>query len=588
MFPPLPVFHPVVFRLGPSKPTGLVLVVLALWGTAVPAWSTPSPIATGWSAPEPRPLAFKTHTPAPTTDSLVLGPVTVHHPDGQTLENRGVAVAGGKIVAEGPWADVCNRYPAWTKRPSPAPHLYPGWIDAHTHFLAWGLGANTVDLMGTPSWEACLHRLDAFVAQHPEYPVVFGRGWDQNDWPSTALPLRETWESRYPSKTLVLTRVDGHAALAAGPEVAKHFVSKDRSPIAVPGGTIDPKTGLFLDRATELLPSYAPSRSDKIRALLHAEKQAFGHGITSVHEAGLPTEDLLLIDSLHRAGALRMPVYGMVSDRPADRAYWRRKPALKTDRLSVRSFKFYADGALGSRGALLRAPYADAPHSHGLQLYPRRHFEKGAREMLRKGWQMNTHAIGDSANGLLLSIYAEALAKSPKTHDHRWRIEHAQLLSDADIAQLSRLRLLPSVQPCHATSDLPWAAERLGEDRLQALGYRYAALAKSSPHLPMGTDVPVEPIDPRRTWEAGRNAGLQNAQILAGMTIDAAFAAFEEKERGAVAPGYWASFTFFEVPLEALSNEQLLHTPVASTWVHGEQVYLRPSENSLLPTAPLH
>jgi predicted amidohydrolase YtcJ len=141
------------------------------------------------------------------------------------------------------------------------------------------------------------------------------------------------------------------------------------------------------------------------------------------------------------------------------------------------------------------------------------HFEKGAREMLRKGWQMNTHAIGDSANGMLLQLYARLMASDASRSDHRWRIEHAQLLSDADIQKLSELRLLPSVQPCHATSDLPWAAERLGEDRLQALGYRYAALAKSSPHLPVGTDVPVEPIDPRRTWEAGRNAGLQNAQI---------------------------------------------------------------------------
>lgn len=579
MFRPVSVFRRDVFRPAARlRIPGFALAALALLGTVVPAWGTQ----------EAHRLPSETATPTQSTDSLVLGPVTVHHPDGQVLENWGVAVANGKIVAEGPWADVCNRFPAWAKRTPPAPHLYPGWIDAHTHFLAWGLGANTVDLMGTTSWEACLQRLDFFVAQHPEYPVVFGRGWDQNDWPLADLPLRESWESRYPGKTVILTRVDGHAALAVGPEVAKHFVSKAPGLVAVPGGTIDPKTGLFLDRATELLPSYTPSRSDKIRALLHAEAQAFGHGITSVHEAGLPTEDLLLIDSLHRVGALRMPVYGMVSDRPADRAYWRRKPALKTDRLCVRSFKFYADGALGSRGALLRAPYADAPHSHGLQLYPRHHFEKGAREMLRKGWQMNTHAIGDSANGLLLSIYAEALAKSPKTQDHRWRIEHAQLLSDADIQKLSELRLLPSVQPCHATSDLPWAAERLGEDRLQALGYRYAALAKSSPHLPLGTDVPVEPIDPRRTWEAGRNAGLQNAQILAGMTLDAAFAAFEEKERGAVAPGYWASFTFFDVPLEALPSEQLLGTPVSSTWVHGEQVYLRRSENSLLPIAPLH
>lgn len=525
---------------------------------------------------------------SPASDTLILGPVTVHHANGSVLENRGIAVANGKTVDVGPWSEVCERRPSWPRKNPPAPHLYPGWIDAHTHFLAWGLGANTVDLVGTESWEDCLKRLDDFVAQHPEARTVFGRGWDQNDWPSAELPLRETWESRYPGKTVVLTRVDGHAALAVGPQVAKHWGSKDHEPAAVPGGTIDPKTGLFLDRATELLPTYTPSRSDKIRALLHAEKQAFAQGITAVHEAGLPTEDLMLIDSLQRVGALRMPVYGMVSDRPADRRYWRHKPAYLTERLSIRSFKFYADGALGSRGALLREPYSDAPHTHGLQLYPRRHFQKGAREMLRKGWQMNTHAIGDSANGLLLSIYADALAQSPENQDHRWRIEHAQLLSDDDIAQLSRLHLLPSVQPCHATSDLPWAGERLGEDRLRALGYRYAALAAASPHLPLGTDVPVEPINPLRTWEAGRNAGMHDTQILKGMTEDAAYSAFQEHERGSVAPGCWASFTFFDVPLENCTTKQLLQTPVSSTWVHGEQVYLRPSLNTALPPAELH
>ena len=511
----------------------------------------------------------------------------VHHADGSVRENQGISVLHGRIVGVGPWDAVLQAHPNWKRRAAPAPHVYPGWIDAHTHFLAWGLGFQTVDLTGTASWEECLQRLDAFVAEHPEQSVVFGRGWDQNDWTSSALPPRTSWDHRYPHQTVVLTRVDGHAALAAGPLIDPLYRKNATQPYAVAGGTVDPTTGLFLDRATELLPVPNPSKKDKIAALFRAEKEAFALGITSVHEAGLPTQDLLLIDSLQQAGSLRMPVYGMVSDRPEDRRYWRHRAALKTDFLSVRSFKFYADGALGSRGALLRAPYTDAPHTHGLQLYPLRHFERGAREMLRKGWQMNTHAIGDSANGMLLRLYGRVL-KEETQHNHRWRIEHAQLLSDWDVATVGSLRVLPSVQPCHATSDLPWADERLGADRLAALGYRYAALAAASPVLPMGTDVPVEPLDPRRTWEAGRNAGLTDAQILKGITHDAAYAAFEEKERGSIAPGFWASFTFFDQPVEACSTEQLLQIPVQSTWVHGVQVYLRHDENRPLPPASFH
>lgn len=540
----------------------LVLCIAPLAAAAKKPWVAPSSSTAPAAAPSPQP------------DSLLLGPVVIHHSDGRTELHRGIAVRNGRIQTVGSWEDLKRRHARWPQIPAPAPHVYPGWIDAHTHFLAWGLGATTVDLTGTQNWDECLQRLDDFVAKHPQQTVVFGRGWDQNDWPTSALPPRTSWENRYPNRTVVLTRVDGHAALAVGPLIDPLYRKNATQPYAVSGGTVDPTTGLFLDRATELLPVFQPSRSDKIAALKRAEQDAYALGITSVHEAGLPTEDLLLLDSLHRAGSLQMPIYGMVSDRPADRRYWRHRAALKTDLLSVRSFKFYADGALGSRGALLRTPYADAPHTHGLQLYPLRHFERGAREMLRKGWQMNTHAIGDSANGMLLSLYGRVLEDA--THsNHRWRIEHAQLLSDPDVTALGRLRVLPSVQPCHATSDLPWAGERLGPDRLAALGYRYAALAAASPVLPLGTDVPVEPLDPRRTWEAGRNAGLTDAQILKGMTHDAAYAGFEENERGSIAPGYWASFTFFHQPVEAQSTEQLLQIPVQSTWVHGVQVYLR-------------
>ena len=558
-----------------------------LTGTALVLCSTSTESAGEmlWAVPISSITSVLATTPQP--DSLLLGPVVIHHSDGRTQEQQGIVVAHGRIKTTGSWEDLQRRYARWPQIPAPAQHVYPGWIDAHTHFLAWGLGATTVDLTGTQNWDECLQRLDAFTAKHPQQTLVFGRGWDQNDWPNSALPPRASWENRYPNRTVVLTRVDGHAALAVGPLIDPLYRKNANGPYAVTGGTVDPTTGLFLDRATEVLPVFQPSRSDKIAALKRAEQDAYALGITSVHEAGLPTEDLLLLDSLHRTGSLQMPIYGMVSDRPADRRYWRHRTALKTDRLSVRSFKFYADGALGSRGALLRTPYADAPHTHGLQLYPLRHFERGAREMLRKGWQMNTHAIGDSANGMLLSLYGRVLEDATQSN-HRWRIEHAQLLSDPDVAALGRLRVLPSVQPCHATSDLPWAGERLGPDRLAALGYRYAALAAASPVLPMGTDVPVEPLDPRRTWEAGRNAGLTDAQILKGMTHDAAYAGFEENERGSIAPGFWASFTFFQQPVEEQSTEKLLQIPVQSTWVHGVQVYLRHVENRALPPASVH
>ena len=500
-------------------------------------------------------------------DHILYG-FTLHTTEG-IFPHQAIAIDNGRIVSSGPSSVIRSSYTAPSSTALKNKHLYPGWIDAHTHFLAYGLGANEVDLTGTKSWNECIELVLSFAKEHPGNTLVIGRGWDQNDWEDSSFPSREILDKNLPGRPIVLTRIDGHAAVVSLAALNQSSIGPNTSLL---GGEIHFDSGLLVDQAMELLILPVPSRQEKITALLEAQQACFSLGLTDVHEAGLSTPDIFLIDSLHREGILKMPVYAMVSDRPSDRAYWADKSPLKTDLLSVRSFKFYSDGALGSRGALLRAPYHDRQDHYGLQLFPTDYFLLAAQELASKGWQMNTHAIGDSANRLLIGLFETVLPSYP---DHRWRIEHAQIVSREDMLRMAHAGILPSVQPSHATSDLPWAMDRLGPERMPD-AYAYRALLDVCGKLPMGTDFPVEPIQPLRTVAAGLHSGLTFPEILRGMTEDAAFSAFQEKETGGIAPQMWANFTIFDHSLEKSTTHSLLEQSIFSTWVHGEEVYRRP------------
>ena len=465
--------------------------------------------------------------------------------------------------------------------------VYPGLVDAHAHFMALGQALETVDLVGTRSWAECVERVRQYVADHPEVALVRGRGWDQNDWTLGEWPTSVELDA-LSDKAIVLSRIDGHAVVC-------NQIALNQSGITaatrIEGGEIitaaGKPTGVLVDNAETLLRIAKPSREEKIRYLQAAERWCIDLGLTGVQDAGLPTGDIMLIDSLQQAGGLRMPLYVMVSESPEALDHWLKRGPLQTDWLSVRSFKFYSDGALGSRGALLRAPYSDRHDHFGLALRDQSYLRTAAIRIANAGWQMNTHAIGDSANHLVLSIYREALgAKTAKT-DLRWRVEHAQVVSPEDRKEFGgNLGIVPSVQPTHATSDMDWAPGRLGADRMPH-AYAYRSLREANGGwIPLGTDFPVEHPNPmytilaataRRALDGHPLGGFQPDEALTldqtilGMTRDAARASFREGQAGEIRLGNWADFTIFDTNLSEIEPMNLPKTQALQVWIHGER-----------------
>ena len=461
--------------------------------------------------------------------------------------------------------------------------VYPGFIDAHAHFLALGQALETVDLVGTHSWAECVDRVRQYVADHHEVAVVRGRGWDQNDWADKAWPTSHALDG-LTDKPIVLSRIDGHAVVCNQIALTQSGITAanriDWGEILVAAGK---PTGILVDNAETLLRIAEPSREEKIRYLLAAERWCVELGLTGVHDAGLPTGDIMLIDSLQRAGALRMPLYVMVAESPEALDHWLDRGPLETDWLSVRSFKFYSDGALGSRGALLRAPYHDRHDHFGLALRNTKYLKAATDRLAKAGWQMNTHAIGDSANHLIINLYREALSAPAAKKDLRWRVEHAQVVSPEDQILFGK-GVVPSVQPTHATSDMDWAPDRLGPDRMPH-AYAYRALREANGGwIQLGTDFPIEHPNPmytilastaRRALDGHPAEGFQTenaltlAQTLKGMTADAARAAFQESDRGEIRIGNWADFTIFEVNLNEVTPMAIPQTSPTQVWIHG-------------------
>lgn len=465
-------------------------------------------------------------------------------------------------------------------------YVYPGFIDAHAHFLGQGLGMNAVNLWEAKNWEECVARVALFIQEHPEQAVIRGRGWDQNDWPGAEYPTNEALQG-LTDKPIVLSRIDGHAVVAN--HVALELSGLYQYEGQPEGGEIlrnqeGLPSGVLIDNAEGLLQVAQPSKEEKIKALTDAQAWCYSLGLTGVHDAGLPTEDIQLIEQLQSRGTITIPLNVMVSESPEALDEWLARGPLKTDLLTVQSFKFYSDGALGSRGALLRSPYQDRHHHYGLQIRSYAYMEEAAARLAKNGWQMNTHAIGDSANHLMLDIYT---AHAPESS--RWRIEHAQIVSVADQRRFGgNAMILPSVQPTHATSDMDWADDRLGEERMPE-AYAYAALRKAANGiLPLGTDFPVEEVNPlytlyaasaRKALDGHPAAGFQmqdaitRSQALKGMTMDAAYAAFQEEELGEVKSDFWANFTIFTEDLLTCDENKIPELKVLQTWVHGTCVY---------------
>jgi predicted amidohydrolase YtcJ len=497
-----------------------------------------------------------------------------------------VVVKEGKIIAVGQ-EDLVGQFNAPAVLDLKGLPVYPGFIDAHCHFYQLGMTQEQVDLRGSKSLEELVTRIKEHQAEVND-DVILGRGWDQNLWEEKVFPTKEVLDKAFPGKLVILERVDGHAAYVSSAVLEKANISAETK---VEGGEVilvdGVPSGVLIDKASDL--AYAilpePSTDKKIRGLKKAEELSFKYGLTTVDDAGLNRDVLELIDSLHKTEDLKIRVYGMISNNEENLAYYLDKGITQTDKLTIRSVKVYADGALGSRGAALKKPYSDAKNSTGLFLTTPEEIERLAYLLAEKGFQMNTHAIGDAANQVVLDAYEKALAISP---DPRWRVEHAQVVEKQDLEKFGP-KVIPSVQPTHATSDMEWADERLGEERVQT-AYTFKELLDWSGKIALGTDFPVEKVNPLYTFYSavarrdseGKPLGgyqmenaLTRSEALKGMTLWAAHANFEEQQKGSIEVGKVADLILLTEDIMTINESAILSAEVLATIVDGDIVYQR-------------
>lgn len=493
------------------------------------------------------------------------------------------AIKDGKFIAIGTNEEIQKKYESNTTLDAENKTIIPGLIDAHCHFYRLGLQQQKVDLAGTKSYDEVLARIEAFQKEK-NTNFITGHGWDQNDWEVKEFPTKEKLDKLFPSTPIAVSRVDGHALLVNEAAIKLAGITKD-TPVS--GGEIlvenGKMTGVLIDAAMDFIKIPEATKKEAIQGLLDAQKIGFSYGLTTVDDAGLDRNTIELIDSLQQENLLKMRVYAMISgDKQAQIDYYIKKGITKTDKLNVRSFKVYGDGALGSRGAAMKKPYSDRDNHFGALIYSPERYKEIATQIAASEFQMNTHAIGDSANAWMLKTYKDVL-KNDK--NRRWRIEHAQIIAKEDFNFFDNI--LPSVQPTHATSDMYWAKDRIGATRLKG-AYAFKDLLNKYGKIALGTDFPVEEVNPFLTFYAATirkdinmfpKDGFQMENVLTreetlkGMTIWAAYSNFEEHEKGSIEIGKFADFAILSQNIMEVAEDKLPKTTVISTFVNGEKVF---------------
>ena len=518
-----------------------------------------------------------------TVDSIVTN-ATIYTVNTAFGKASAMAIQSGKIVAIGSNDEIANSYESKNTIDAKGKFVYPGLYDAHCHFYSYGLSLQEVDLRGTKSMAEVIDKIKKF--QKEKNPIfIVGNGWDQNDWDVAKFPTKEDLDAAFPTIPVVLNRIDGHAIVVNSVVLKLAGITKATK---VSGGEIVLKngepTGILIDNPMELVFKIIPkpTRKKQIAGLLDAEKIMFQYGLTTVNDAGLDPDIINLMDSLQKAKAMKINVYAMITVNQKNIDLYLKKGIYKTDNLNVRSFKMYGDGALGSRGACLHKPYSDSPKQYGALLSSVKELKNVATQIANSPFQLNSHAIGDSANTVLLKIYKEALTGKK---DRRWKIEHAQVIQEADFDYFAT-GIIPSVQPTHATSDMYWAGERLGKERLKN-AYAYKKLLQKAGVIALGTDFPVEEVNPMLTFHAAvarkdiknypkvgfqmENA-LTREETLKGMTIWAAYSNFEEKEKGSLEVGKWADFVVFDEDLMKVNENKMVKLIPTQVFLKGEKV----------------
>jgi predicted amidohydrolase YtcJ len=531
-----------------------------------------------------------------TVATLILtgGTVLTLADDADGPAREAVAIAGDRIVFVGDLSGArALAGPETVVENLRGAVIIPGFSDSHCHLYGLGKSLAEIDLMGTESAAAVAELARAEAIAQPDLLWLQGRGWDQNDWPVQEYPGKELLDAAVPDRPVLLRRIDGHAAWVNSEALRRAGITADTPDPE--GGAIlrddaGEPTGILVDNAVDLVRAMIPAIGieEMRRRIELATDHCLQYGLTGVHEAGLTWERAELYREMAAAGDLRLRLYGMYDDLEETLAKgFAHGPVVTPDGLlTIRAVKLYADGALGSRGALLLDDYSDQPGHRGLAVTSREHLLDVARRAGETGFQVCTHAIGDGGNRLMLDVYEQALGELHLS-DARWRIEHAQILAAGDLLRFAGLGVVAAMQPTHCTSDMDWAGTRLGSDRL-AGAYAWRSLLDSGARLSFGTDFPIERVNPLAGLYAARTrthpdgtptGGWQPQEILDGQTAlelytsGSAFASFREDELGQVAPGYLADLTVLDGNPVTCAPAELLEMKVRMTIVGGRTVY---------------
>jgi predicted amidohydrolase YtcJ len=515
---------------------------------------------------------------------IVIHNAKIHTMNQEESIEEALAIKNGEIVAVGSEREILNRFHADQFINAEKKDVIPGFHDGHGHIMSYAKQKLICNLNGTTSYYDMLMRLEEFHEKNPS-AFLMGRGWDQSLWEDQKMPDNKLLNERFPDIPVAVTRVDGHAMLIN--DVLLNLSGLDTLR-KVPGGkvvTIDGfPTGLIIDNAIDVIKKILPkpSKEDLQEKIKEIEKELFSYGITHVHEAGVFEDDRDLLIEMYREGELNINTYLMLFPSVKNKLFIRNEGRFQEGNLSIRSIKILLDGSLGSHGACMLDPYSDNPHSHGLRLLSDSMLHDVAVFARNNQYQLNAHCIGDSANRTMLNKAMEVISEEA---DHRWRIEHAQVIHLDDIPLFAKSGIIPSIQPTHATSDYRWAKEHIGDKRLKA-AYAYRKLLESRGMIVIGTDFPIENVDPFATIHAAvQRKNIQNepvegflksealtlSQTIKGMTLWSAYGCFEEANVGSLEKGKKANIAILDYPLTSQPNFQ--HNYAFMTIIDGNIVY---------------
>ena len=555
-------------------------------------------------------LSFSSCMKGESVDTVIHN-AQIHVMDDKGTVQDAVAIRDGIIVEVGPERQILNKYSADEYIDAQKKDVYPGFTDAHAHILSYARQKISVDLVGCKSYDEMLVRIEKYQSKHNR-KFIIGRGWDQSLWKNGEMPTNDRLNELFPDIPVCLFRIDGHALLANeylmkksdvvnkvanDPELSSGgyfihidpvttvYTKEEQKKIGVGGATmIGGLSGVMVDNAMnpilDILPDFP--ESELKQAILEIQDELYSYGITGVHEAGMQQHEVQLFKKLMDKDELQLNIYGMLMPTPENIAFAKQEGIYEYKSMLIRSFKVYGDGALGSRGAFLKEAYSDKHDHHGYLCTSMERMKEIADMCTELGYQMNTHAIGDSTNRVMLELYQGINEINP---DHRWRIEHAQIVDPADFELFAKAGVFPSVQPTHAVSDQRWAESRIGEHRMKG-AYAYKSPLEQFGMVAIGTDFPVELTDPFLTIHAAVNrknsdnfpgAGflaeerISLDECLKGMTIWSAMASFQENQLGTIEKGKDATLVIFESPVKA--NESFTPNFAYTTFIKGKKVY---------------